>query len=1195
MKRTLHSTLLLLMAVLFTARVSAQAGTIDPTFNAGGAGPDAAVNTIAVQPDGKLLISGSFTSYNNVATSFTRLNADGTSDPTFQPGSGPNAEVTQVVFQPDGKMIILGGFTEYDGVPKQYSARINADGTLDNSFSSASFKWNNDDINPNSLAVLPNGKIIAGGLFTSVNGTPITNIAMLNSDGSLDLTFNPGLAGIYQNDPYSMVNSVAIQSGKILVGGQDMNNILIGFLRRLNTDGSVDATFNGANTVVKPYFIKVENSGKILVVDDRGNYSGASVPSLVRLTVDGATDAGFNSAPIDGPLALVNLQNDGKIIISGSFTSVAGIAKNGLARLNNDGSFDPNFDFQFPLSPYFQMNTVATGAGNRAFVGGMYFDPNDYTVKGFLVKTLADLPATALNFDGIDDHVTSNNNLPIGGSQPRTVEFNAKCDASGDQKFFFTSGSIGTNGASFGLSSYQGELRFYGWGNAIVDFNTGYFIDNNWHHYAVTYDGAIVRVYVDGTETPVSGKSRSLNTTVTPLTIGQRQDGIYRFNGTMDEFRVWNRALCKGEIVNNMNKELPNVAGQNGLVTYYKFNQGLVERNNSAVTILSDEKAANNATLYGFALDGGNSNWTTSAVTETANMFVLPTLTVTSDGPTFICLPNSSLTLEATVSPATVTPQGIEWYINGSRIAEQDQAIETNTPGNYTAKANIGGCYISSNTLQITGIAPPSASLSGSTQICAGGTANLIITVDGTSPVTGSLFDFSAHEIYFSGSGIITVPVSPENTSTYYIGILSSGGCDVFPNGVNGRATVSVTNIPEVSISNAGSTNTLCPGSTVSLVSSVTSADYTYMWKLNGLILPGAASSTMTANTPGNYSLSISKNGCEKSSNTIALTQGQSRTASIAGSTSICSGGSANLTVTVSGTGAVSGTLSNGQSFSGNAPTVIVPVSPVATKTYTLASLAGNGCAPSLSGSATVTVTTAPAPTITVTRADNTNTCGDVYTIFLGYGGQTRTLTPSGATTYTWATATGLTVGANGVATFTPTTAGSYTFTVTGKNAANCTSTALVTITVVDARCGNGKVVLCHKHDNNLLHDQTLCIDANAVAAHLAKGCKLGACPVPTSRGVMNQEEETELKEFTVRVAPNPSLNYFRVAIEANNLLEKAELRVVDMFGRVVEAKKGLDINKVVTIGGNLQPGNYIVEVIQGGNRKTLKLLKVLK
>ena len=104
---------------VFVGHSSAAGGDIDPAFNAGGAGAVGVVRAVAVQPDGKIVIGGGFTSYNGDAAAsdkVMRLNADGTSDTTFNAGgAGANSTVGAVAVQPDGKIVIGGFFTSYNG------------------------------------------------------------------------------------------------------------------------------------------------------------------------------------------------------------------------------------------------------------------------------------------------------------------------------------------------------------------------------------------------------------------------------------------------------------------------------------------------------------------------------------------------------------------------------------------------------------------------------------------------------------------------------------------------------------------------------------------------------------------------------------------------------------------------------------------------------------------------------------------------------------------------------------------------------------------------------------------------------------------------------------------------------------------------------------------------------------------------
>jgi uncharacterized delta-60 repeat protein len=148
-------------------------GTLDDSFNPGG-GALFWVNAIALQPDGKILIGGPFTTFNGVARKgVARLLSNGTLDSTFDPGTGANNWVNSIAVQTDGKIVIGGIFTNFNGTLANHLARLNAEGSRDVSFDIGSGL--NDAV---QCAVAPlDGTIVAGGLFTSVNGIACGRIA----------------------------------------------------------------------------------------------------------------------------------------------------------------------------------------------------------------------------------------------------------------------------------------------------------------------------------------------------------------------------------------------------------------------------------------------------------------------------------------------------------------------------------------------------------------------------------------------------------------------------------------------------------------------------------------------------------------------------------------------------------------------------------------------------------------------------------------------------------------------------------------------------------------------------------------------------------------------------------------------------------------------------------------------------------
>jgi uncharacterized delta-60 repeat protein len=96
--------------------------------------------------------------------------------------------IWSLLLQTDGRIFIAGGFAFVNGTNRGGIARLNANGTLDNSFNPGT----GANLTVSSFAIQPDGKVLIGGDFTTVNGTNRNHIARLNTNGSLDSSFNPG-------------------------------------------------------------------------------------------------------------------------------------------------------------------------------------------------------------------------------------------------------------------------------------------------------------------------------------------------------------------------------------------------------------------------------------------------------------------------------------------------------------------------------------------------------------------------------------------------------------------------------------------------------------------------------------------------------------------------------------------------------------------------------------------------------------------------------------------------------------------------------------------------------------------------------------------------------------------------------------------------------------------------------------------
>jgi len=340
--------LLLLMLAIGSLITFAQAGALDTSFDPG-TGANSIIETTSIQANGKIIIAGWFSSYNETAINrIARLNDNGTLDNTFDPGTGVNNVIRTTSIQTD-KIIIGGSFTSYNGDSSiKYLARLMDDGTLDTDFNMGGAGANNSVY---TTYVQDDGKIIIGGNFTSYNGTTANRIARLNMDGTLDAGFNNGGTGA---DWY--VRSIAVQDdGKIIIGGgfSSYNGTSRNYIARLMDDGTLDMSFStgsAANDYVRT--ISIQANGKIIIGGSFLNYNNSNINGIVRLNdTDGTLDNSF--APGTGASYMGSsntgiwttvIQGDGKIIIGGYSDYFSGTLINRIARLNNDGTIDNIFD-----------------------------------------------------------------------------------------------------------------------------------------------------------------------------------------------------------------------------------------------------------------------------------------------------------------------------------------------------------------------------------------------------------------------------------------------------------------------------------------------------------------------------------------------------------------------------------------------------------------------------------------------------------------------------------------------------------------------------------------------------------------------------------------------------------------------------------------------------------------------------------
>lgn len=351
-------------------------GSIDPNFNSG-IGLDVTPSSVAVQADNKILVGGSFTSYNGSAVNgFIRINEDGSLDNAF-PAASILSNANKIKVQSSGKFFALTNL----GL-----VRLNADGTIDASFANTANYGGSD------YAVQPDGKVIIAS-----EGTDTVHLIRLLANGALDPSYKADIA-IRINSWSLAVNSIGLQlDGKILIGGtyRTGNSQEIGILKRVNTDGTEDSTFTLDVNPNNIYSINIQPDGKAIVAGnwERDPHGGEHtyVQFIARLNLDGSTDNSFihNNKYIKSAFSIyaTTLLSNGQVLAGGHFEEINTYSINNVALLNSDGTLVGNFNQGPGVNGI--VRTTAVQSDQKILIGGQ-FGNVQFTPRSHIARLLPD-------------------------------------------------------------------------------------------------------------------------------------------------------------------------------------------------------------------------------------------------------------------------------------------------------------------------------------------------------------------------------------------------------------------------------------------------------------------------------------------------------------------------------------------------------------------------------------------------------------------------------------------------------------------------------------------------------------------------------------------------------------------------------------------------------------------------------------
>jgi uncharacterized delta-60 repeat protein len=367
-------------AAIVSASGTAAPVGLDQSFGTGGLvrTPLAPVSqfphaAILRQPDGHILAASED---GGGGWQLIRLNADGSLDTSFGSGgvtytplpyqNATNPVPHSIALDPNGKILVGGAYTSYQTTGHGLGAlvRYNANGTPDTTFGNQGVANLSSISNPfvDDVVVRPDARVLLG---LAENGAVLSRVAQVSSTGTLDTSFGSfGVATL--NLGYEADQLVLLSSGEFLVGGAFQTTAGVAEVRASGV--GLDTTFGTAGKATVPFAadgvqsveiagLALDNQGRIVfgatidsVSTSSGTYPGRY--GVARLTASGAPDTFFNgngtailavaSGGSDFATAMA-IQPDNKIVLGG-LTTINNVRASSLVRFNNDGSPDTSFN-----------------------------------------------------------------------------------------------------------------------------------------------------------------------------------------------------------------------------------------------------------------------------------------------------------------------------------------------------------------------------------------------------------------------------------------------------------------------------------------------------------------------------------------------------------------------------------------------------------------------------------------------------------------------------------------------------------------------------------------------------------------------------------------------------------------------------------------------------------------------------------
>ncbi|MES2332665.1 MAG: LamG-like jellyroll fold domain-containing protein [Bacteroidota bacterium] len=602
-----------------------------------------------------------------------------------------------------------------------------------------------------------------------------------------------------------------------------------------NASGSATVTVNPLPTATISGTTTVCQNATLPTITFTG--ANATAPYTFTYTINGVaqptvTSSG-NTATVTAPTgtagpfvyALVSVKDASSTLCSKTVTGSATVTVNALPTIavspsaptiTNGGSVSLTAS---GASTYTWSPATGLSAATGVTVTANPIITTSYTVTGTnanscvntgnVTVSVTQVPATALNFDGTNDYISLGSSSLLKPTTALTVEswvYNADWSVS---RLASIIGNTESGGYGIDISDLTGSSTGT-YINAAVRRNGVYAIltfqasglSAGWHHLALTYDGTKTTLYVDGVQKaqnnagavyPIQYHATNSTLIGAEASSGDNAAAGSYFQGSLDEVKVWSRALCAEELLNNMGGEI--ASPQTGLVAYYKFNQGFVNADNTSILTLTDV-SGNNLTgaIRNFTRSGITSNWVAGNVTGNATAYVTATAAIT--GTPSVCV-NATTALANSIAGGTWTSS------NQSAATVNSSGVVSGLTAGTTVITYTTLCGgVSTVTVTVNAL-PTVAAITGTADVCAGATTQLN---DATGSGVWSSTNTAAATI--NASGLVTGVAN--GTSLIIYTVTNAGSCVV-----SASMTVTVNALPIVAIT--PSSAIVCAGISVTL------------------------------------------------------------------------------------------------------------------------------------------------------------------------------------------------------------------------------------------------------------------------------------------------------------------------------------------------------------------------------------------